>query len=227
MTSGVWNEPSTLPISFLSADLPDESPEEDPQFARFFVPLGGPQSQTVPGASDSRTVPGQDVNTPPVTIPASCTLGPCNAETPLVTPAQPVPETCVPPVISLLCVGPFTIPAQDLGDAPAICDAAEQVCVGPFPIPAQDVVETEDVTVAFDFTGLDAIADAHEGELTAIGPFVEIIPVPVIGDVPVTLCPSTCPFPVMPEGSTAGSVTITVTVGDQSEERTIPLDQGV
>lgn len=275
-TTGTWTEPSTLPpVSTTYDDPVDEGPEEDPQYARFFAETVGPQSQSVPGASDSETVPAQDVDTPPFTIPATCTLtqctvetplgstppvtlpatctvAPCTSETPLVTPAQPVPETCVPPLVPLLCVGPFTVPALDLGDAPAICatvgvvclgpipipsqdlgsapavcDAAGEVCVGPFPVPAQDVVETEDITVAVDFTGLDAAADAHAGEIGSIGPIVEVVPVPLIGDVPLTLCPATCPFPVLPEGETVGNVTVTVTVGDEEESVTIPLGASV
>ncbi|MHB1260671.1 MAG: hypothetical protein ACYC2H_03035 [Thermoplasmatota archaeon] len=273
MTTGTWNEPSTVPDSKLdTVDSPVEGFEEDPQFARFFAPLADPVSQSVSGDSESQTIPGQDIDTPPFTIPATCVLGPCNSETPLgstppatipatctlapcqsetplVTPAQPVPETCVP---LLLCVGPFTIPAQDLGDAPAVCDAAEpvcvgpipipaqnlgevpavcdvagEICVGPFPVPAQDVVETPPVTVAVDFTGLDAAADPNAGEIGSIGPIVQVIPVPIIGDVPVTICPTTCPFPVSPEGETVGSLTITVTVGSEEESYTIPLGQSV
>ena len=178
-------------------------------------------SQTVPGASGSETVPAQDVNTPPFTVPATCTVNACNAETPLVTPAQPVPRTCAP--LELVCIGPFTVPPQDFGDAPAVCDVAGVICVGPIPVPAQDVVETQAITVSVDFTGLDALADPHAGELTSIGPFNEEVPVPLIGDVPVTVCGATCPFPVFPEGETVGSMTITVTVGSESESVTIPL----
>jgi hypothetical protein len=231
-----------------------------------------PEPIQVPGTSRSETVPGQDVDTPPSTIPATCTLaqchaetplvdtppatvpatctvGPCRSETPLVTPAQPVPETCVPPMLPLLCLGPFTIPSQDLGDvpavcgalapvcigpvtvpgqdtgnAPAVCDAAGRLCVGPIPVPAQDVAETDDITVAVGFTGLEVLADPHAAELTAIGPFTETVPVPVIGDVPVTVCPATCPFPVSPEGETMGSLTITVIVGSEQRSVTVPLD---
>jgi hypothetical protein len=274
-TTGTWNEPSTVPNPPNPAltDQPDESPEEDPQFARFFASTSGPVRQSISGVSESQTVPGQDVDTPPFTIPATCTVaqchvetplvdtppvtapatctaGPCNAETPLVTPAEPVPRTCAP--LEVICFGPFTVPSQDLGDvpaicdalepvcigpitipaqdtgnAPAVCDAAGELCVGPIPVPAQDVVETQPVTVSVDFTGLDLLADPHAAELTSIGPFHEVIPVPGIGDVPVEVCAATCPFPVSPEGESAGSLTITVTVSAEQRNLTVPLDSSL
>jgi hypothetical protein len=252
------------------SDAPDEGPEEDPQFVRFFAPTGEPVTQSIPAMGQSQTIPGQDVDTPPVTIPATCTVNQCHAETPLVdtppvtipatctanqctaetpvvTPAEPMPRTCAPldvicfgpftvpsqdlgdvpavcDALEPICIGPITIPAQDTGNAPAVCDAAGELCVGPIPVPAQDVVETQPVTVSVDFTGLDLLADPHAAELTSIGPFHEVIPVPGIGDVPVDVCASTCPFPVSPEGETVGSLTITVTVGAEEHSITVPLD---
>lgn len=271
-TVGTWSEPSTLPNTLPTViDSPNEARQEDPQFARFFAPAGGPAGRSIPGASDSETIPGQDIDTPPFTLPATCTAGPCDAETPLgstpsetvpeqctldacneetplVTPGQPVGRTCAPldvvclgpfsvppqdlgdaPAVcdAAVCLGPITVPSQDLGDAPAVCDVAGDVCVGPIPVPAQDVVETQPITVAVGFTGLDVLADPHAAELTSVGPFDVVVPVPVIGDVPVTVCASTCPFPVSPEGETVGSVTVTVTVGAEEHSVTVPLGSSV
>lgn len=103
-----------------------------------------------------------------------------------------------------------------------VCDTAGFACIDPQTIPSEHLGDTPEVTVAVDFTGLNVFADPHAGELTSIGPFV--VPTPFA---PVTLCASTCPFPVLPEGETLGSVTVTVIIDGNTYSETVPLDQSI
>lgn len=129
-------------------------------------------------------------------------------------------RTCTP--LDLVCVGPFTIPEQHVADVPAICDAAGFACIDEQNIPSQHLGDTPEITVAVDFTGLDVFADPHAGELTTIGPIEENV-----GGIPVTICASTCPFPVPPEGETLGSVTVTVVIDGDEHSETVSLDASV
>lgn len=202
-------------------------------------------SQTV--GTPTVTVPGPCLVaacTTPTIVPSKGIVTPAVPSLSVTTPPVPVPQTCVPLV---LCVGPFTIPSMTVGPTPgvasqtvvtppvvvpAVCAAAPQACLPATTIPGSTLLVTPAVpsqtvtpptSVEVWFSGLDGTVDSNAGELTSIGPLVVPVTLPVVGEVPVILCPSTCPAPILPAGSLQGSVTVVVNVGSATHSATVPV----
>lgn len=207
---------------------------------------------TVPGDSASVDVPGvatpavpnQTVGpTPPVGTPPTCDVDPCQEETTVVdeqtvtTPEVPVEQTCTP--ADIVCVGPFTIPSQEVGptppvSTPAACDATEDaICLGPVTVLGPQEEQTPGVgsipltppaTVSAQLADTNLVLAPQIGETDSVGPFNLTVTVPVIGEVPIVVCASECPVPATPGFSVEGELTVTVTVGEDSHTTSVPVD---
>ena len=193
------------------------------------VPISTPPEsvgQSVPGTS-TPGVPGKTITTDPVVTPATCTLQACTQ--PTVIPAQstpPAPQQCVPPLVCVGPIGPQPLTPEET--VAPLCTLASAICFPPTEIvPSTTVVTpgvppqvlTPPISVSVSTTGFTGAIEPNAGEFTSIGPLTL-----QVGPVPVTLCPSSCPVPVPPEGRLAGSVTITVVTGSQTLTQTVPVN---
>lgn len=90
---------------------------------------------------------------------------------------------------------------------PETCDPLALVlCVGP-------VGEDAPAVVVVSSDGVVLSVWLHQGESESVGPVQETVTVPVTGtQVPLTLCPNTCPVPVPPEAGATGGVSVCYTV---------------
>ena len=184
-------------VNELTPDIPVNPPAVDRT-----VPVPGivaPGTCSSDVCEDGTTIPG--VGTPPL---------------PGIT-APGIPYTCIPFVV---CVGPSD-PTPITGPVPGIpvtppvpvssaCELVPMACVGPIPLTPPASVQVE-----IQFTGM---VPTDVG-VTSIGPTTI-----VVGGVPVTLCPSTCPFPLTAAPGMEGQVTVTVTVGSQVVTHTVPFE---
>lgn len=163
------------------------------------------QQEVAPVATpplDSRgfTLPG-------VTTPATCTLAVCTSG-PTVqggdaeTPGLSLPRTCA----LVACAGPAAVPPQTVRvpdtTAPALCEAAAAACLPPLQVlepqklatpavPPQQLTPAVGVRVEVE----PARAALGYPVLGFAGPFEGSVPLPLAGDVPVSVCPSGCPVP--------------------------------
>jgi hypothetical protein len=184
---------------------------------------------SVPGGA-SHAVPVTPVTTPPVEVPATCTLDACTEATPeqpIGTPEVPVPEVCVLPVVlTVICVGPTSVPEQDLTSTPpvpAICSVATPACIGPITLlPGMTLVTTPYVLV--DISLAPGFVSYGPDASDTIGPFHHDVYVPVLDmTVPVDLCPNTCPNPAGAHGMLGGTLVVTVVVDSTTKTEEIPL----
>lgn len=185
----------------------------------------------------SQDVPGQevhegpkDVTTPPIVLPETCQVEPCEEGTPVSTPGLSVPRTCA----VLFCVGPFDVPSIGLGTLGPICQTAPEACleertlvpsqtastpeVGPYSSPTVQL--TASVTAV---SGLDP-PDYPPGE---VGPIEETVTLPLLGDVPVTLCPTGCPVPDHWGADVELGLVVTITVDDTTIQRDVGISEAV
>lgn len=180
--------------------------------------------EDVPDQEESRTLyGGSDHATPPVETGPVCTDPACDAETPVETEEVPVEKTCAP--AGVFCAGPFTVPPQDVFTVPAPCslDDVDDVCDTSVSQESVFLGHVPSLSYSIRSEGIHVEADAHDGEFSPVGPLVVTVPVPGIGDVPLTFCDQTCPVPVPPEGSTEGALTLVVYVDGEPEPVTVPL----
>jgi hypothetical protein len=188
----------------------------------------------VPGAGFEQGFPSlasppvgeRAVTTPPIQIPATCSQPPCEESVPLVVPATTVPRTCA----VVVCAGPVTIPERPIGTLPPVCSFAEAACIPGQTIPGQTLVTTpgvpsmplapaSSVSVQVDPTWVGL---SGPGELASVGPLQIDIPAPLVGSVPITVCPTGCPAPASPV-VVEGRVTIDAAVGDQGLHAAVPV----
>jgi hypothetical protein len=188
----------------------------------------------VPGDSASQNVPGTTTpNVPPQSFPGSpieastCPVSVCTDG--VTVPAQstpPVGQVCAP--LGIVCVGP--VPSQPLTPpvpvAP-VCTTASFLCIGPLTLVPADAITTPGlpptqatppVTVSVTSTGFSGAIEPNAGEFTSFGPSTVMV-----GPVPVILCATPCPIPVLPGTPMSGAVTVTVIIGSETYVETVPI----
>ena len=124
---------------------------------------------------------------------------------PIETPASTIPQTCVPLV----------------------------VCVGPIPVGPIRILERQNLPMTLRISATDLTVSYHVvaglymvGQ--PIGPITVSVPLPFIGDIPITLCPETCPAATPPGARITGSLTVTVTLGGgTSYSETVPINVSI
>lgn len=206
-------------------------------------PSVGSQEVVTPGVStpatcelepchEATTVEGQDASTPAV---------PAVGAT---TPPVVLPRTCDPTNV-VICIGPFTIPGQPVGptppvpsqtvttpggSAPALCAAAPPACLAPTELLASRTISTPPLgaipltpaaAMTVSIAGFEVLAEPRIGQTTTVPATTLNITTPY-GDLPVDLCPNTCPAPLAPNALLAGEVTVTVVVGGRTESFSFP-----
>lgn len=152
-------------------------------------------------------------------------------------------ETCA----ELICVGAFSIPAQHLASTPAtelgklsqsvyvpaICSAGAGACLGEQNLATQTIALTPEIapmqiTEAIGFavsvSGLEAVVDSNLGESWALGPIRMNVPVPVVGMVPVTLCPNSCLLPALAEAQLGAFVNVSLMTHAATFQTSVPLN---
>jgi hypothetical protein len=106
------------------------------------------------------------------------------------------------------------------GTVPAFCDVAEPACIGPFVLPGGTTL-TPEVVVTLETSGAAGSAVPSVGN--TVGPIPVTVPVPVIGDVTLTLCPDGCPLPVEAHGTVGGEVHVTWSVDGDEQSLAVPI----
>ncbi len=237
-------DPVVIPISGF------EESYYQPPYAVTTPPVTVPEVCQVDLVCDDGVyVPPQSVSTPPVG-PQTISTPPVGPQT-VYTPPVDVPEACVLPVIlKLICVGPFTIAPQTVGPTPpigsqsvttppvqsetvttppvtvpAVCDAAGEACIGPITIPGQYLGTIPSLAMSVEFEDYTAVVDTRLGMMGSVGPIYEEIVIPNVTTIPISVCPNTCPVPLVPEASSQGGVRVFVQAGgDVLLDQTIPLN---
>jgi hypothetical protein len=145
-------------------------------------------------------------------------------------------QICVP--TQIVCIGPF--PATELVPAlpgttlptppvvvPPVCAAASEVCLPPTQIlpgstvhvPGVGPQTTPAVSASVSWTTTDATVEGA-GSTGFLPPTT--IPLPLVGGV--TVCQAnSCPVPMTPSGHGSGTLTLDVTVGSTTVERSVPV----